>query len=293
MSATNGFHISRTMLARAWVVLILLLSVLCLAALIVLGILALTAPEKPNTDAYEPPFEEEYPVYDPDAPADPDDAGLAAHSRILPQTADAGQGYIDRMIFVGESTTAHLRSRGVLSGGTKTQQVWSNDSNTMTLDLNILKKTIRYPVSGVEMTIPEAVASAKPEYIVLSFGLNGINGFERNADLYKAAYGMLIDAIHAASPTTVVLLQTVYPVADNQTTFAEGAAVLNGYVRKLNELLPIIAEEHDAYVVDTASCLADVQGLLRADYQNGDGLHLTHAAYHAILNYLRTHAYAP
>lgn len=289
----NGLKIKLPALIRAWTLLIASLAAVCLLALIALGVLALTAPEAPEAKPDEPSFEEEYPVYDPNAPSDPDDAAIPTHTRILAETADAGQGYIDRMIFVGESTTAHLRSRGVLSGGTDTQQVWSNSSNTMTLDLNILKKTIRYPVSGVDMTIPEAAASAKPDYIVLSFGLNGIIGFEKNADMYKTAYGMLIDAIHEASPTTVVLLQTVYPVAANQTTFADNATTLNGYVRKLNELLPTIAEQHDAYVVDTASCLADVQGLLRADYQNGDGLHLTRAAYHAILNYLRTHAYTP
>lgn len=284
---------NRAVLMRAWAILMLSLSLVCVLALAVLGILALIAPEKPVEEPIEPPFHEDYPTYDPEIPSTSNESALPAHARVLPETPDAGQGYIDRMIFVGESTTAHLRSRGVLTGGTKTQQVWSNDSNTMTMDLNILQKTIRYPVSGVEMTIAEAARSAKPEYIVLSFGMNGIGGFVKNTDLYKTAYGMLIDAIHEASPTTVVILQTVYPAAVNQTTFTKGASALNADVRVLNELLPTIAEQHNAYVVDTASCLADAQGLLRADYQNGDGLHLTHAAYVAILNYLRTHAYVP
>lgn len=283
----------RAVLMRAWVMLMLSLALVCIVALAVLGVLSLTAPEPSEAQPNEPPFREDYPIYDPEAPGDPADVVLPAHARVLPETSDAGQSYIDRMIFVGESTTAHLRSRGVLTGGTKTQQVWSNDSNTMTMDLNILQKNVRYPVSGVEMTIAEAARSAKPDYIVLSFGMNGINGFVKNTDLYKTAYGMLIDAIHEASPTTVVLLQTVYPAAVNQTAFAEGAAALNANVRALNELLPTIAEQHDAYVVDTASCLVDAQGMLRSDYQNGDGLHLTHAAYTAILNYLRTHAYVP
>lgn len=285
--------VNRTVLMRAWTILMLSLALVCIVALAVLGVLSLTAPEPLAVESSDPPFHEDYPTYDPAAPGDPAEVALPAHTRVLPETPDAGQGYIDRMIFVGESTTAHLRSRGVLTDGTKTQQVWSNDSNTMTMDLNILKKTIRYPVSGVEMTIAEAAKSAKPDYIVLSFGMNGISGFAKNTDLYKTAYGMLIDAIHEASPGTVVLLQTIYPAAVNQTTFAAGATALNADVRKLNALLPTIAEQHDAYVVDTASCLADAQGMLRSDYQNGDGLHLTHAAYTAILHYLRTHAYVP
>ena len=141
------------------------------------------------------------------------------------------------------------------------------------------------------MTIAEAAAMAKPDYIVLSFGLNGIHTFTANAGLYPLAYGKLIDAIHAASPQTVVLLQTIYPVAGNQTTFSEGAAAVNQSIRRLNEQLPTIAEQHGAYVLDTASCLADRNGMLRSDFQNGDGIHLSTAAYKEILSYLRTHAY--
>jgi lysophospholipase L1-like esterase len=88
-----------------------------------------------------------------------------------------------------------------------------------------------------------------------------------------------------------VLLQTVYPLALNQTAFSEGAETVNGYIRRLNELLPEIATSHDAYVVDTASVLRDQKGNLRADYQTGDGIHLTKEAYLAILSYLRTHPY--
>lgn len=203
----------------------------------------------------------------------------------------AEQTNVDDMIFIGESTTSHLKSRGVLAGGKNTRQVWSSDQNTMSLDLNILNKTIRYPRTGQLMTIPAAVRAERPPVVVLSFGVNGIGGFAKNQRLYKTAYGKLIDAIHEASPTTEVLLQTVYPLALNQTTFREGAEIVNGYICRLNELLPEIAMLHDARVVDTASVLRDAKGNLRADYQTGDGIHLTKEAYFAILEYLRTHPY--
>ena len=211
--------------------------------------------------------------------------------RFLPKTQDMGQEYIDQMVFVGESTTAHLRSRGVLRDGQGTEQVWSDSSGTMTLDLNILHKTILHPKTRQPLTIAQAAGREKPRYLVLSFGVNGIVGFSRNEELYRRAYGKLITAIHEASPDTVVLLQTVYPVADNQTVFGEGAATVNGYIRRINELLPEIADQYDAYVVDTASVLCDAQGNLRMDYQAGDGIHLTAEAYRQILQYLRTHGY--
>lgn len=215
---------------------------------------------------------------------------MMARADTAPTVAAAGQVNIDSMIFIGESTTSHLRSRGVLSGGKNTKQVWSNDQNTMSLDLNILNKTIRYPRTGQLMSIPAAMRAERPPVVVLSFGVNGISSFAKNERLYQAAYGKLIDAIHEASPETVVLLQTVYPVALNQTSFAQGAATVNGYIRRLNELLPIIADSHHARVVDTASVLRDADGNLRADYQTGDGIHLTRQAYLDILAYLRTHS---
>lgn len=213
------------------------------------------------------------------------------NDRRLPETRDMGQEYIDQMIFVGESTTAHLRSRGVLRGGQGTEQVWSDSSGTMTLDLNILQKTILHPKTRQPMTIAQAAGREKPRYLVMSFGVNGIVGFFQNEGLYRRAYGKLITAIHEASPDTVVLLQTVYPVADNQTAFGQGAVAVNGYIRRINEMLPAIAAQYDAYVVDTASVLYDERGNLRADDQAGDGIHLSAEAYRRILHYLRTHGY--
>lgn len=213
------------------------------------------------------------------------------NDRRLPETRDMGQEYIDQMIFVGESTTAHLRSRGVLRDGQGTEQVWADSSGTMTLDLNVLQKTILHPKTRQPMTIAQAAGREKPRYLVLSFGVNGIVGFSKNEELYRRAYGKLITAIHEASPDTVVLLQTVYPVADNQTAFGQGAAAVNGYIRRINEMLPAIAAQYDAYVVDTASVLYDERGNLRADDQAGDGIHLSAEAYRRILHYLRTHGY--
>lgn len=265
------------------------LIVICLIAALTLGVIALV---RSGDDEGEQPDVDNNDV-DTEAPNGDDTPSIptAKPSRVLGATADMGQAYIDSMIFVGESTTAHLRSRGVLTGGKSTKQVWSNESNTMALDLNILQKTINYPETGQAITIPAAAAVARPKYIVLNFGVNGIQSFGKNEKLYSTAYGKLIDAIHEASPDTVVLLQTVYPVAANQTTFHEGAATINAYIKRLNELLLDIATAHNAYVVDTASVLVGSDGNLRSDYQTGDGIHLTTEAYVQILGYLRTHGY--
>ena len=130
----------------------------------------------------------------------------------------------------------------------------------------------------------------KPAYMVLSFGTNGLSGFHSNPKLYAASYAKLIAAIKEASPETVIILQTVYPVGVKQTSFHQDAATLNGYINELNEQLLTIAKDNGVFVADTASTLNDAEGNLRIEYDNGDGLHLSAAAYEAVLHILRTHA---
>ncbi|MBQ7397467.1 MAG: hypothetical protein IJW09_01415, partial [Clostridia bacterium] len=128
------------------------LIVICLVAALTLGVIALV---RSGDDEGEQPDVDNNDV-DTEAPNGDDTPSIptAKPSRVLGATADMGQAYIDSMIFVGESTTAHLRSRGVLTGGKSTKQVWSNESNTMALDLNIMQTTINYPETGKAMTIP-------------------------------------------------------------------------------------------------------------------------------------------
>ena len=280
-------------LFRLTIVAAAILLVLCLLALLVLGIArsALEGREEDALPSTQPPDGE-----DASAGSDPADDQPSSGENdteepsvsvavVLPESADMGQAYLDSMIFLGESTTAHLRSRGVLTGGTQTKQVWADSSNTMMLSLEILKNKVIYPETGEVVTIPEAVARKKPAYIVLAFGVNGLSGFAQNQRLYASAYAKLIGAIHEQSPDTKVILQTVYPVGQNY----EGAREVNQKIDLLNEWLPDIAKENGAYVVDTASCLKDNAGMLRSEYAQADGLHLTADAYRAILQYLRTH----
>ena len=258
--------------------LIVALTVVCLLALLTLAILSLipdghTTPEP--LDTIQPPVTDDQPVI-----SIPNDITLV-------QTDDAGIEYIGKMVFFGESTTAHLSSRPGLP--IESAQVWKDSSGTKRLSSRITSEKIL--CGGVEMTIAEACAQETPEYVVLSFGLNGIMDFIANKDSYKNNYSKLIKAIQTASPETKIILQTVYPVA-NASSFSVDLATLNGYIMTLNEWLPEIAAAHETVrVADTASVLRAIDGGLISAYDNGDGIHLSADAYHAILDYLRTHAW--
>jgi hypothetical protein len=262
------------------ILIIAALTVLCLIATAVFAIVKI-ANRAPETET-EAPTESD---------TDSTPTQVSPQLVTMAETPDAGMEYIDSMIFFGESSTAHLRARGVLSGGTSTRQVWADASGTRMLSSRTTSEPITYPETGEALTIAEACERAKPEYLVLSFGLNGITGFVANKTSYVNSYNKLINAVKQASPNTKIILQTVYPVC-RADGFTVDTATLNAHIQTLNSWLPEIAAAHEnVRVADTASVLYNSEGMLAASFDNGDGIHLTRSAYEEILAYLRTHAW--
>ena len=249
-------------------------STIALPLLLTLSLCACAA--KPSAPTSAPPEEMEEPT----------------PSVILQETEDAGQAYLDRFVFFGESTTYHLKSRGVLSGGTETRQVWGPDNGTANLDATITTIRIRYPETGEYLTVGEAAARKRPDYLVLTFGLNGApQKRKRGKDAYLSVYRKLIDELQAASPQTQIVLQSCFPVAANMdmTHYSMTLDELNDTIRLINQWTLSLAEEYGLPYLNTAEILTDEDGRLKSAYQNGDGYHLTREAYVEILAYIRTH----
>ena len=206
-------------------------------------------------------------------------------SVMLKETEDMGQDYIDSMIFFGDSNTAHLRSFGVLSGGKQTTQVWATESQTLMLNSEITNKKIVYPHTNTEMTIAEAAALEKPQYIVISLGTNGLTSL--NEEQFKYCYTKLLNAIKEASPSTKIIVQSIYPV----TSWYEN--ISNEKINAANEWLLELAEKSGVRYIDTASVLKDENGALKEEYNSfhKDGYHVNEAAYKEILKYIRTHGW--
>jgi lysophospholipase L1-like esterase len=265
------------------ILIILILSVICILASATLLIVKLTNRDEISTEALTQIPEEsetDQPVSKP------------LHDPLLGETADAGMEYIDGMIFFGESTTTHLRARGVLSGGTDTHQVWADSSGTKTLSSKLLSEPLIYPPTGESLTLAEALAKEQPKYMVLSFGLNNIAHFVNNKSNYVNNYNKLISAITQASPETKIILQSVYPVSAACDDFSVDGTTVCSYTETLNEWICEIAGTHEnVRFVDTASVLKAADGTLLSSYDAGDGVHLSADAYTQILLYLRTHAW--
>ena len=204
---------------------------------------------------------------------------------VLAESEDAGQEYIDKIVFLGDSTTYGLRRYKVLSGGKDTTQVWTPTNGTITLSYanTVL---IWYPETDKEMTIKDAAALKKPEYLVITLGVNGVSFM--GEEYFKKEYGKLIKSIQEASPDTKIILQSIFPVASNYELLK---SINNEKIDAANEWVVQIAEEYGVKYLDTNSKLRDENGWLKDSYQNGDGLHLSEAGLNIELNNLRTHAW--
>lgn len=204
---------------------------------------------------------------------------------LLGETEDAGQAYIDRLTFLGDSTTNGLKEYGVLSGGTATTQVWTPASGTLTLYL-WNAASIVYPETGAEMTIADAVETKKPEYLVITLGVNGVAELEEDA--FKIYYTDIINSVKEASPSTRIICNSIYPVENDYEHIDQ---ISNEKINTANGWILDVAEATGTRYADSCSVLKAADGSLREELGNGDGLHLNADGYNAVLEYLRTHAW--
>ena len=209
----------------------------------------------------------------------PEDDGVT-----LPLTPDAGTAYQDKIIFVGDSLTAHLINREVLTGGTNTKQVWRCENNMMNLNSEITAAKIIFPGTGEKMTIAEAAKKAQPEIMIIALGTDWGVSYLSEAE-FKSCYSDLVKAIQKASPKTKIILQSIFPVT------AGCVNLDNTKIDTANKWVKAIAAENGCRYLDTQSILKNDKNCLKDNYCNSsDGIHMGKEAYVAILEYIRTHA---
>ena len=204
----------------------------------------------------------------------------------LAQTPDAGREYLDKIIFPGDSTTYGI---GVYYDlGYKElcppAQVWTPASGTLTLSYYNIA-TIVYPETKEELTIEEAVKRAKPEYLVVTLGVNGISFMDE--EWFIRDYTALVKLTQATSPDTKIILNSIYPVADS---YKYQKDINNDKINAANGWIERIAADTGVRFLYSYECLAE-NGKLPESAQNGDGLHLTGEAFTKVMQYIRTHAY--
>ncbi len=201
----------------------------------------------------------------------------------LQLTEDMGEGYLSRIIFLGDSTTYGMLAYGVLPS----QQVWTPSSGTLTLNAQSYAELDIYAADGSKrsMSIRDAAAEIQPDILVITLGVNGISFMDESS--FKEEYTDLIGGILAVSPDTKIICHSIYPVIDSQAP--EG--IDNARVNAANGWLYDIAVSTGTRYLNTHDALMDATGNLVEDYCNGDGIHLDPDGFAVVLNSVRTHGY--
>ena len=203
----------------------------------------------------------------------------------LQETADGGREYLDKLIFLGDSTTYGIGYyyRHGYTDLCPPAQVWTPANGTMALAYYESAR-ILYPGTKEEIPIAECARRAAPEILIITLGVNGLSILDEAG--FKAKYRALIEEIWAASPATEIILNSIYPVADSW----EGQSYINNdKIDAANRWVEAVAEEMGCPFLYSHEAL-EVNGKLPENSQNGDGLHLTGEAFGLVMAYIRTHA---
>lgn len=205
----------------------------------------------------------------------------------LTHTATAKDSdFINSLTFLGDSTTAHMLTRAPLQEGKHSKQIWAAKNRYLNLGSRITYEKIVCPESGEELTIAEMAKKWQPRYLVITLGIDyGVYYYRNDLKTFAFYYEKLLDAVCEASPDTVLVLQSIFPVGRGSTV------ITNEMVNSANAVIAEIAARRGLVFVDAATPLKDSEGYLAPEYcYSEDGIHLTSAAYDVIFKNLIGHA---
>ena len=199
----------------------------------------------------------------------------------LGETEDMGQDYVDKFVFLGDSTTYGLGYYDVVD----TNQVWTPKSGTLTLSL-WSTATIVYPDDNSELAIKDAVAKKLPEYMLITLGVNGISFMDEQ--YFITEYTNLVLAVKEASPNTKIILNSIYPVS---ASYPAENGITNEKIDTANTWVERIANSLGVKYLDSESVIKDSNGAMPDNLSNDKALHLNADGCKLVINYLRTHGY--
>lgn len=196
---------------------------------------------------------------------------------ILSSTDDKGWDYIEKIFFVGDSTTYHFYKAGI-----EKSHILVPENYTLTLSFDI--NDIIVGEKG--LTIAQSLNEANAEIVIITVGVNGADSFTEQK--YKTYYKKLIREIREQTPNTAIIIQSVFPVTKSFSD--RNGGVTNFGIDRLNEWAKELAIEENVKYLDTQSILKDENGAQLECYSVKDGVHMNSDAYNAIIEYIKTHA---
>jgi len=206
----------------------------------------------------------------------------------LEKTPDYGQAYINSIVFLGDSTIASISATELLSETFGPYQVWTGQDGELPLDYNTSTSNIIFPETQKQISVSSATERKKPDYIIITVGID--NGVPYcSEEKFKGYYEKLIIAIQESSPSSRIILQSIFPISKDKEKSSPG--LTNSKISTANGWIEELADELSLKYLNTSSVLKNDRGALKREYDSGDGLHLNSDGYSAVLDYIRCHGY--
>lgn len=197
---------------------------------------------------------------------------------VLAPTEDAGQGYVDGTLFIGDSNTYRYMNYGY--------NTLENNIGIvgMSTALAVREPCVRFAGYADYVTIPDAVALMQPQRVLIGFGTNDLTG---DVAWFVSTYTKTIQAISNAYPYFDVIVNAIPPVAKQRSY----TSVTMQQVDTFNAALVEMCEANGWKFLNSSEALKDPDtGFCREGYTVSDGLHLSRAGCEALFAYFRTHA---
>lgn len=200
-------------------------------------------------------------------------------SALLPETADAGEEYLDETLFIGDSNTVRLYNNGLIS----LQQFCAKEG--IGTQAALTEGIVTFKNDDTHYTIAQAVAMMKPRRVVITLGTND-TGMEVSD--FISNYTELVQAIQASYPYADIIVNTVPPIPADHSTYPN---MEQTKIDDFNMALLEMCEQLGLHFLNSAEMLKDETGYGKAEYYTSGDIHLKNSGLKAVLTYLRTHAY--
>ena len=166
--------------------------------------------EPPVTEAPAPTTEAPVQTEAPKPAVTPDSIPTFYDETLLAEVAlpegTAPDGYADKLVFYGDSTTHGMKAYKVF-GSRDTKQVWTPTSGTLAL-FRAATDLVWNPNTQSEMSLADLCKTEKPEYLIMTLGVNGVSMMDET--WFKTDYQSLIDIILQNSPDTKLILPGIF-----------------------------------------------------------------------------------
>ncbi len=211
-------------------------------------------------------------------PASPpvEEVGVYDFSLPVPVSAAVDESYFDDAVFIGDSRTEGLMLNTGLSNATFYAY------KGLMVDTVFSKPVVNQ--DGQKRSVMDALKMTQFSKVYIMFGINETGW--AYSQIFQTKYGELIDGIREINPEAVIYIQGILPVSNKVSTTHD--YVTNEKINAYNTLLRELAQEKQAYYVDSENSVASGDGSLPAEAAV-DGIHLTKPYCETWLDYLKTH----